>query len=188
MYFFLVAFIVVSAQQPTKPELPSQSVLRPSSEHFEGTIRQSGGSPSSFSLKINEWSTNEELRLLAAMPRTDYQMALANRLAQMQPKGSFRYRASEGFNIKVAQSFIDHSGNRTVEALSERGDRFVSDGMGITYCPFALIVIHLDSKGNGSGKVFTASYITFGSNGFIGTEVQSFRRFELLGVTSKAKY
>lgn len=186
-YFFLVALIVISAQQPTKPDPPSKLVLRPSPEYFEGTIREAGAGPCNFSLRINEWSTNEEMRLLAAMPRINYQMALADKLAQMKPKGSFRYRASDGFNIKVTQSFIEPSGTLTVEALSERGERFVPDVMGIIYCPFTLIVIRLDSKGNGSGRVFTASHVTFGPNGFMGTEGQSFRRFELLGVTSKAR-
>lgn len=175
-----------NAQQPSLPSYAPVGTVALGHQHFEGTSRTAAGGPGLFFLDIKEWSTLAEIQALAVSRKGGLNENLLHQMAAMPAKGFCSYGNDHGINVQVTYSMMLPSGERLVEALSERDYPLVGNpSAGLMYCPFTLIYLRLDTKGNGSGQVLLAPGVRFRSDGYIELGPKTYWKYDLLGVETK---
>ena len=118
------------------------------------------------------------------MPKDGLLQALLDQLAILEPKGYFKNRGKQDLALKVTHSSLLPSGARLIQTLTERDNTLHNTSLGLKYCPFTLIELHLDPSGKGTGQVQISPAVSIRSDGYIEVRGQAFKTFDLLGVTS----
>lgn len=193
----LVTFclVMIWAQQPV-PAVPTPAQAKGlKSERFEGILsdRKRGPAtqqPSFFILKVNSWSSDEEILALARELKVGGQKALLQHLATLKPNGTLAYRATEGSDMVVTRSVTFPSGERLVQALSDRAINLKwtnqpHPDLSSLNCPFVLVNIRFNAKGKGQGTMLATSQISIGADGIIEATAKGIEPLEFLDVTAK---
>ena len=157
-------------------------------EVFLGRVFNMGGPPTAgktfeFTLRIEAYSTDEEVVNLAAILANHGPDALRKELWNMKEKGWVKIGNSLGYPVAVFRSIPQEKG-RIVRAFSDRPIEMVEAMRGLRSrdFPFGLIELYLDENGNGEGKLLPAADARFNENGTIEIVSLGTQPFRILNV------
>jgi hypothetical protein len=197
MVLALVALFALSlaaprAQQTASAAAPPAPKPGLAPERFEGVFADSAGAiprfqAAFFILKINEWSSDEEIKTLAATLKSDGQRALLDAFTKMKPKATMTVRNSMGADMIVCRSYALPSGERIVRLVTNRRMAFAEmkySARSSGY-PFSVIEIRFDAQGKGKGILIASAQLSFGPEGRLDVKAFGAQPFQLMDVTFK---
>lgn len=188
---FAASLVALQAQQPAAPA-PAPAKPAPAPERFEGVFADSGGAiprfqAAHFILKVEEWSSDQEVMALAAALKSGGQKALLDAFWKLKPKAYMTVRNSMGADLVVCRSYTTPSGERVVRFVTNRRMSFaeLKYAARSTDYPFGVIEIRFDAQGKGKGVVIASAQLSFDPDGNLNVKAFGTQPFQLLDVAFK---
>lgn len=178
--------------QPAAPQLPP---VRQGPDRFEGTLVNQGGPLSRFfqagyfTVSLDRYSTNDELKELLSALQTGGQKMLLEKLWKLKQIGYLKVGGSMGFPLVVARSLDIPGGGRVVRVLTNRGiapAEFYNMTRSTDY-PFGFIEIFLPEGEKGYGTLIPIAQVELTHSGQISVESLGTMPYRLIEVEVKTK-
>jgi len=128
--------------------------------------QDAGGGLVQFNFTITKWATQEEIKALGAVLKDKGQDALLDELKKLDA-GRIRRVGDTGIQIAVAEK-SQHEGKTIITLIAARRMTLSETNRGrstSTDYPFGFLQVHVDDKGEGSGKMVTAAKIKYDKEG-----------------------
>ena len=140
-----------------------------------------------FILRINEWSSDDEIKTLAATLKHGGQRALVDAFTKMKPRAIMTVRNSMGADMIVCRSYTLPSGERIVRLVTNRRMAFAEMKYATrsSSYPFSVIEIRFDAQGKGKGFLIASAQLSFGPDGRLDVKSFGTQPFQLMDVTFK---
>jgi hypothetical protein len=175
--FFCIVFlnccISISQESESKPPVD-----------FKGTVIDVAGSVPTFKMKIEKYTSDEDVDRFAKLLTEKGPDALASTLHDVK-NGTFSVGSSFPYHLSITRTF-EKDGKRVVRALTDRPLTMFKKFRSLTDMdyPFGFIEIILDSNGKGTGQIVVATQITI-KDGSLEMKYSGPDPFRITKVTAK---
>ena len=156
-------------------------------ESFSGRLVDAGGvspriSSASFTLHIDEYSSDEDVRELTTVLVEEGPAGLEKEMRDLD-QGWLRIDGNVGIPVAVARS-IESDGGRIVRAVIERPISFfeVWNSSRISDYPMTVLEIRVDENGRGTGTLIAAAQLDIDDRGTLQVESFGQQPFRVLNV------
>lgn len=154
-------------------------------EQFTARIIDAGGAipgaNSAFvTIRVDEYSTDEEVAVLANLLARQGQDAVEDALRDIE-KGWIRIGPSLGYPLSIARSFtVD--GGRIIRVVTDRPIMMFESRRGLRSkdYPFGIVELRLDAEGKGSGRLLAAAQAEITPEGKLDIESYGLEPFRLV--------
>jgi len=153
-------------------------------ERFTGVLANTAGEGTvQVTVHIDSYTSPDEVRSLSTLLEEKGQDAVVAKLFKMKGHGWIRIGSSLGYEVPIISTVPTATG-RDIVIVADRPIQFWEQWRGtrsLEY-PFGMIVLKLDSSGNGTGKLIAAMRARFEKNGTVELESYGTEPFVIIGV------
>ena len=161
----------------------------PGPVEYRGNLVNLGGGPRGASagyinLRVDQLSTDEEVKRLAEVLAQGGQDALLKALWSAEAKGYIKVGGGLGYDVQVIRSLPGPDGTRIVRFVTDRPIQFgeVYRGTRSMDYPFGIVELRLGADGKGEGIMIFAAQAKFGADGKLEVESYSTPSLKILKV------
>lgn len=176
----LLASQPVINQENDKPEKNTERITAVA----QGTSGAIAGSAANVTIRVNEYSSDQEVMELAEALRANGQDELEKQLDKIKEKGNISVATSLGYGVPVIRERQTEGGGRRVALLTNRPISFYEarNSPRSRDYRFGVVILQLDAKGEGSGVLYGATQIKFDKNNQLEVEHYGMTPIRLVNV------